>query len=145
MAGICGRSSVGVTRPARACAVVVATATLAACVSAHRIGPDGERERVPAAELRTHAEQVFKRHNAVSTAFLTRMDALEQTDPARYEALADLETRMYAACAPVDELAVAYRDGERVGLFAKMRLARSLDACAETTAEAEQALQATSP
>jgi hypothetical protein len=126
--------------PAACVGALVVASALGGCVSAHRIGPDGTRERVPPAELRAHAESVFKRHNAVSSAYVTRMDALEQADPARYEALADLEARMYEACAAIDELAIAYRDGQRLGPLAKMRLARSLDACADATTVAEQGL-----
>jgi hypothetical protein len=119
---------------------LLAACGVAGCVSAHRVLPDGTTERVPRDELRAHAEGVFKRHNAVSTSYLARLDALEAADPAAYAALADLESHMYAACAPIDDLAIAYRDGKRVGLLDKLRLARALDACAAATTAAEAAL-----
>jgi hypothetical protein len=112
---------------------------LAACVSAHRTLPDGTVERVPRAEMHAHAEAVFRRHNAVSNAYLLHMPELEAGDTTALEAA---EAAMDAACAPVDALAIAYRDGQKMGFDAKLRLARALDACDAATSAAESALRA---
>jgi hypothetical protein len=127
------------------CALAVACLAVAACVSAHRVLPDGRVDRVPRAELPRHAEAVFKRRNAVSSAFLLRMPELEGRDPAAGAELEVAESAMDAACAPVDALAIAYRDGDRIGLRAKFALVRALERCERATIAAEQALPQRQP
>ena len=122
-----------------ACVVAMACAGVAACVSVERTLPDGSVERVPPAELPEYAQTVFKRHNAVSTALLEPMVALDESSP-DYALLADAEDRMIEACAPVDALAIAYRDGERIGFSEKLRLARALESCEQATEAAASQL-----
>jgi hypothetical protein len=119
---------------------ILAVLAASGCVSVERTLADGSVERVSRAELPKYAEEVFKRRNAVSTGFLERMPALEDGDPAILATLEDAERRMDEACAPVDALAIAWRDGERVGFGAKLELARALEGCASATAAAERAL-----
>jgi len=121
--------------------LALATLVLGACVSVERTLPDGHTERVPRSELRDYAQEVFKRRNAVATRFLEQDAFAESEDSAAATHLEDAERRMDEACAPVDALAIAYRDGERIGLLAKLRLVRALQGCADATEAASQALE----
>ena len=125
--------------------VIVAVLAVSACVTVERTLEDGSVERVPRDELPQYAEAVFKRRNAVSTEFLERTPALEDGDPAILAALEEAEQRMDEACAPVDALAIAWRDGERVTFGAKLELARALEDCASATDAAERALAGAGP
>jgi hypothetical protein len=118
----------------------LASLILCACVSVERTLPDGHTERVPRSELRDYAQEVFKRRNAVSTRFLEQAALVETEDSAVATNLENTEQRMDEACAPVDALAIAYRDGERIGMLAKLRLVRALQGCAEATDAASRAL-----
>jgi hypothetical protein len=119
---------------------LAAALALTACVHVERTLPDGTVERVPRAELPAYAQSVFKRRNAVSTQFLLRTPEIADDDAASAAQLDAAEQRMDEACAPVDALAIAYRDGQHVGLQAKLKLAHALEACSAATSAAEQAL-----
>ena len=121
--------------------LVLATLLLSACVSVHRMRPDGSTERVPRAELRDYAQTVFKRRNAVATQFLEQDIAADADGSEAVAKLEEAETRMDDACAPVDALAIAYRDGDRIGLLAKLQLVRALEGCATATEAASRALE----
>jgi len=124
--------------------VVFGALVLAGCVHVERTLPDGSVERVPRAELPEYAASVFKHRNAVSTQFLMR--APETDEDSGHDAELDAaEREMDAACAPVDALAIAYRDGQRLGLQAKLHAAQALEACASATTAAEEALADTAP
>ena len=127
----------------RLAAALAATAmfTITACVRVDRTLPDGRVERVPRAELPSYAQTVFKQRNAVSTEYLIRTPEIADGDTAVSAALDVAERRMDDACAPVDALAIAYRDGQEVGLRAKLQLAHALEPCAAATTAAEQALR----
>jgi hypothetical protein len=123
-------------------AVLLAVTGLAitACVRVERTLPDGRVERVSREELPRYAEEVFKHRNAVSTRFLERTPQIEDGDADTARTLEGVERRMDEACAPVDALAIAFRDAERMTLKAKLGLARALHGCAEATDAAERAL-----
>src|SRR4029079_16779148 len=125
----------------RSVAALAVTLAIAACVRVDRTLPDGRVERVPRAELPPYAQTVFKQRNAVSTEYLIRTPEIADDDAAVTADLDAAERRMDDACAPVDALAIAYRDGEEVGLRAKLRLAHALEPCAAATSAAEQALK----
>ena len=125
----------------RSAAVLAALLTIAACVRVDRTLPDGRVERVPRAELPSYAQTVFKQRNAVSTEYLIRTPEIADDDAAVTADLDAAERRMDDACAPVDALAIAYRDGQEVSLRAKLRLAHALEPCAAATGAAEQALK----
>jgi len=112
---------------------------LVACVSAERTLPDGRVERVPRSQLPAYAQEVFKHRNAVSTEYLLRTPELD--DDSAAAGLAAAEQAMDRACAPVDALAIAYRDGQDVGLRAKLDLVHALAPCEAATRAAEQALK----
>jgi hypothetical protein len=120
--------------------VVLSLFLLAACVRVERTLPDGTVERVPRAELPAYAQSVFKHRNAVSTQFLMRTPEAADDDPSRAAELDDAEHEMDEACAPVDALAIAYRDGQHLGLQEKLHAARALEGCASATSAAEQVL-----
>ena len=120
--------------------VTLASLAVCACVSVERTLPDGSKERVPRSELRDYAQTVFKRRNAVATEFLEQDITVESDEPEAVK-LEEAESRMDDACAPVDALAIAYRDGERIGLLAKLRLVRALEDCAEAADAAARALE----
>ena len=120
--------------------LVLASLGPSACVSVERTLPDGHTERVPRSELRVYAQDVFKRHNAVATRFLEQDALVESEEPDVARKLEDAERRMDEACAPVDALAIAYRDGEHIGLLAKLRLVHALEGCSDATEGASRAL-----
>src|SRR5262245_46147400 len=130
----------------RTCALRVALAlatalAIAACVNVERTLPDGRVEKVSRAELPSYAEAVFKHRNAVSTEYLVRTPEIADSDPVVTDELDVAESRMDAACAPVDALAIAYRDGREVRLRSKLQLAHALEPCATATSAAEQTLK----
>jgi hypothetical protein len=125
---------------AGAALLALAGLALTACVRVERTLPDGRVERVSREELPQYAQEVFKHRNAVSTRFLEGTPEIEDGDPDAARALEEAERRMDEACAPVDALAIAFRDAERMTLKAKLGLARALQGCAEATDAAEQAL-----
>ena len=125
----------------RLAAALAVTLAIAACVRVDRTLPDGRVERVPRAELPSYAQTVFKQRNAVSTEYLVRTPEIADDDAAVTADLDAAERRMDDACAPVDALAIAYRDGQDVGLRAKLRLAQALEPCAVATSAADQALK----
>ena len=125
---------------AGAALLAVAGLAITACVRVERSLPDGSVERVSREELPQYAEEVFKHRNAVSTRFLERTPEIEDGDPDTARTLEEAERRMDEACAPVDALAIAFRDAERMTLKAKLALARALQGCAEATDAAEHAL-----
>lgn len=120
--------------------LALASLILSACVSVERTLSDGRTERVPRSELRDYAQEVFRRRNAASTRFLDQDALTDAEDPAVASKLENAERRMDEACAPVDALAIAYRDGQRIGMLAKLRLVRALQGCAEATEAASRAL-----
>ena len=123
-----------------ACVAGLSGVVLSACVHVERTLPDGSIERVPRAELPAYAQSVFKHRNAVSTEFLMRTPAVADDDPARGVELDAAEHEMDVACAPVDALAIAYRDGQHLGLRAKLHAAQALEDCSSATTAAEEAL-----
>jgi hypothetical protein len=124
----------------RVAAVLLGTLLFAACVRVERPLPGGGTQRVPRSEIAAYAQEVFKHRNAVSTQFLERSAVLADADSLAARRLEEAEDAMDAACAPVDALAIAYRDGESVGFGKKLELARALEGCATATAAAETAL-----
>lgn len=124
---------------------MLSSLVLTACVHVERTLPDGSVEHVPHAELPSYAQAVFKHRNAVSTQFLTRTSEMSDDDPGRDAELDAAEREMDAACAPVDALAIAYRDGQRLRLQAKLHAAQALEACASAASAAEEALAEADP
>ncbi len=118
-------------------AVALASLLVAGCVSVTRTLPDGSTERLRGNEIRDYAAEVFRRHNTVSSRLLQALPYLEEADPSLADSLLDAEQRMNAACAPIDALAVAYRDGADVALGDRLAFARALNDCEETTAALE--------
>lgn len=113
-----------------------------ACVTVTRTLPDGTTERLRGDEIRAYAGNVFRRHNAASSALLEALPYLETQAPHTADALLDDEERMNEACAPVDRVAVAYRDTGSADLGDRIAFARALDACEQATRALEAELEA---
>lgn len=112
----------------------------AGCVSVTRTLPDGSTEVLRGEEIREYAAEVFRRHNAASSALLQVLPVLETGDVAAADRLLEAEARMNRACAPVDALAIAYRDGREVDLGDRLAFARALEDCEATTRALENRL-----
>ncbi len=102
---------------AAACALFIPLLGLPACTP-YVVTGDGERIRANSAAFREYAEQVFRVHNEVTTSMAYAIDELEGadgTDEYR-ERLIAADDRMMQACATLDELALARRDGRKIRL-----------------------------
>jgi hypothetical protein len=118
----------------------LACVLLAGCVSVTRTLPDGSTERLRGDAIRDYATEVFKRHNAASSMLLQALPFIEDVDVDAADALLDAESTMNAQCAPIDALAIAYRDGQPVDLGDRLAFARALDACETSTRALEDRL-----
>ncbi|MEO0424551.1 MAG: hypothetical protein AAF184_19595 [Pseudomonadota bacterium] len=92
--------------------------------------------------IREYAAEVFRRHNSVSSGLLEALPFLEADAPDLAEQLLSAEDAMNTACAPIDAVAVRYRDGESVDLGDQLAFARALEACERETAALETLLAA---
>jgi len=101
---------------------------------------DGQRLRMTSPEFRGYVERVFREQNRVADEVAFALEA-----PGGGEtALAAAEQRLLDACAAVNELATARRDGRRLGAGNSARAARTVPACEEAT-RSVSALLAGSP
>lgn len=113
---------------------------VAGCVSVTRTLPDGSTERLRGDDIREYAGAVFRRHNAASSALLTALPFIEDDAPDVAERLLAADERMSAACAPIDRVAIAWRDEGAVDLGDKVAFARALNDCQTQTVALEAAL-----
>ncbi|MEM9384985.1 MAG: hypothetical protein AAGA68_07970 [Pseudomonadota bacterium] len=113
-------------------------------MSVIRTLPDGSTERLRGESIRAYAGEVFRRHNAASSALLEALPFLEAEAPEVAEKLLGAEETMNSACAPVDAVAVRHRDGESVDLGDQLAFARALESCERETAALETLLAAAS-
>jgi hypothetical protein len=121
----------------------ILTALLASgCATVTRTLPDGSTQRLRGEEIRTYAGEVFRRHNAASSTLLQALPVIEISDPAAADRLIEIEGHMNEACAPIDALAIAYRDGRDVDLGDKLAFSRALDDCEQASRRLEAALAA---
>lgn len=117
--------------------MVAAGLSLSGCAGITTV--DGQKMRMSSPQFRAYVEQVFRHQNQVATALLFAMEEA-QGEEARAR-LALLEDSLLSACAGLNELATARRDGARLGVFREAGLARETPMCEAMTMQAERALQ----
>jgi len=101
---------------------------------------DGERLAVRSEAFADYVERVFREQNRVASELAF---ALEDTvDPARLDVLETAEDALFAACADLNEMAAARRDGRRMGAFRALAAARQAPECERAAARARDALDA---
>ena len=93
---------------------------------------DGERLRLASADFRQYVERVFREQNRVADELAF---ALEAPGAERGE-LGGAEQRLLEACAGVNELATARRDGRSLGVRRSTASARSVPACERAASDA---------
>ena len=94
-------------------------ALLAGCASAVT-ATDGRTLRLDSPEFRVYVERVFREQNAVATALAFAQD---EASGIRYDTLLELEDALLAACAEINALAAARRDGRSLGVREQARMA----------------------
>jgi hypothetical protein len=100
---------------------------------------DGTRISVVSGAFPEYVERVFRDQNRVATELAFALDD-PALDPARQDALAGLELMLLEACAPLNELAVAQRDGVRLGLRDSVQRGRQASRCETATRDAGRGL-----
>ncbi len=120
--------------PRRPIGIVLCIALLNSCVGLH--GYDS------VADLREDALNVFREHNQTASEVMLELPGLDPADPAT-GALADADASMLAACEPLNELAIAHRDGQDPSLRQRARLPAAIDACRQATHQTRQLLDET--
>lgn len=100
--------------------------TLSGCIT---LAPEGEA-------FREYAERVFREQNQVTDEIMWRMPDIEVKNPDLATQLAQAEMEMFAACEPLNELAILYRDQQKPGLIKKFSSARSVRSCDQATQSA---------
>lgn len=96
---------------------------------------DGERLKLASPEFRAYVEQVFREQNRVADAVAFALE-----EPGSNGELEAAEQQLLAACAGVNELATARRDGAELGIRGSLRAARTVPECERATRSAEMLL-----
>jgi len=129
-------ASSGRSRAVRIGLVAAAAAGAVGCAPVTTL--DGERLAVRSDAFAAYVEDVFREQNRVASALAFALE--DETDPARLGALETAEDALFAACADLNALATARRDGERVGPFRSLGVARRAPECERAAADARQVL-----
>jgi len=115
---------------------VAALALLAGCAGTVTVS-DGRTLRLDSPEFRDYVERVFREQNEVAT---TLAFGQEEASGSRYDALLEFEDALLAACAEINELAAARRDGRSLGVREQARMATTAPGCEATTQGTREAL-----
>ena len=108
---------------------------------------NGDRMRANSQEFRDYARHVFEMHNEAVTKIAYTLDDLE-SDPDqidRYNGIADADDHMMDACAGLDKLAIARRDGKQLKMSELAGVASSIPDCERATAQATRLISDASP
>lgn len=91
-------------------------------------------------ELRDYSERIFRRHNKVTTRLMMAppMDIGENTR----RRIEKAESRMYDACASLNEIASARASGRDVDLALENKVRTTVRSCAKATRRMEDLLDA---
>lgn len=114
-------------------------ALLTACVGTVELA-DGKRIPLNSQEFEDYVEYVFKYQNKVAdelTFALVDGDAAESDSQLALEAA---EAKLLLACSGLNELATARRDGLRLSVRRKLKLARQVPDCEHAAAAARSAI-----
>lgn len=100
----------------------------------------GERLAIGSEDFRAYVERVFREQNRVATELAFSLE-VEGLGAGRRSALEAAEEGLLAACAELNALAAARRDGGSLGTVAEAGAARSAPECERATLAAERALE----
>jgi len=104
-------------------------------------GEDGLDVRFMSAdELRDFSERVFRRHNSVTTRLMMAPPADDTASRATRKRIEKAESRMYRACASLNEIASARASNREVDLALENRVRKTVRSCAESTRRLESLL-----
>jgi hypothetical protein len=120
---------------ARAATLLVAGVILEACAV---VTADGQRLAMTSTEFPAYVERVFREQNRLADQFAFALEDGAKTPPE----LEAAEQSLLTACARLNELATARRDGRRLGVRRSAAAARSVPACEETTRRSAATLEA---
>jgi hypothetical protein len=117
--------------------ILAAAVGLGGCAGV--VTKDGQRLRLTSPDFRAYVERVFRRQNQVATDVEL---ALEDVPAAAAPAgLAAADDGLQSACAGVNELATARRDGVKLGLRRQLRAAKTVPQCERAAEAAADALR----
>src|SRR5688572_1151653 len=109
----------------------IAAPILAGCAAV--TAADGRRLGVASNEFRSYMEQVFREQNRVASELAFALEERPGSPGADAaggaSALDAVEDTLLSACAPLNELATARRDGQRLGPRRSVALARAAPDC----------------
>jgi hypothetical protein len=114
--------------------VIAASSGCAAVITA-----DGERLPIASDRFASYAESVFREQNRVATELAFALEDVSPQDAA-FEELDAAEESLLTACAGLNEVAAAARDGDGLGLRRRLGAARQAPDCERATAAASAAL-----
>jgi hypothetical protein len=97
---------------------------------------DGQRLKLTSPQFRDYVERVFREQNRVADDLAFALEA-----PGSHAALAAAEQELLAACAGVNELATARRDGRELGMRRSLRAAHTVPDCERAARAAETRLE----
>jgi hypothetical protein len=119
--------------------ILAAAAGLGGCAGV--VTQDGQRLGLTSPDFRAYVERVFRRQNQVATDVELALEDVPAggTEPA---GLAAADERLQSACAGVNELATARRDGVKLGLRHQLRAAKTVPQCERAAETAADALRA---
>jgi hypothetical protein len=130
--------------------LLLAVPLLAGCAAV--TAADGRRLGLGSSEFRGYVEGVFRGQNATASELAFAIEGLPIEESASEDAaglvgapsreLPAAEDALLAACEGLNELAASRRDGERLGLRRRLRLAREAPECERATLAARAALGA---
>ena len=89
--------------------------------------------------IRADAEAVFRQHNRVASEIMLLLPELDP-DAGETRSLMEADRVMLEACEPLNELAIAHREGRRPTLRERLGLPPAIDACRDATTTAEDLL-----
>ena len=117
----------------------IATLALLAGCAGTVTATDGRSLRLDSPEFRNYVEHVFREQNEVAT---TLAFAQDEASGIRYDTLLEAEDALLAACADINALAAARRDGRALGVRDQARMAATAPGCEATTQRTREALDA---
>ena len=100
---------------------------------------DGQRLSIRSEAFADYVEEVFREQNRVATELAFALE--DSNDPDRVEALEIAEEGLLAACAELNALAAARRDGARMGPRQGLAAARRAPDCERASADASRLLE----
>lgn len=128
-------------RPFVGAALAVSLVVLAGCAAVTTA--DGSRLPVASDRFAAYAERVFREQNRVATELAFALEDTPGADSTQFAALESAEEALLTACAGLNEVAAARRDGESPGVRRGLRAARQAPVCERATVEAAAVLERT--